>query len=202
MCQVGASLSHTLIRHTGSAFLSLTTNTLKLRAPQHEIILNVGGNTTFDPQRFFYAKRNPTSRHDLQGFTSFKISLEYEQFFNAQTRAHRLETQRYDMAPYYGPDESPATVFLERSFLAGDFISGVGYGKLVSWNVVHFLFMHIHTRVSIATLCYVFKIPLGNKESPWTVDLPPCIYYLPSLHRNHIRNFAGEYSPTNLCRQS
>lgn len=33
------------------------------------------------------------------------------------------------MAPYYGPDEDAATIMLERMFLAGDFISGVGYGE-------------------------------------------------------------------------
>ena len=32
-------------------------------------------------------------------------------------------------APYYGPDESPHDIFLERAFLAGDFLSGVGYGE-------------------------------------------------------------------------
>jgi hypothetical protein len=26
---------------------------------------------------------------------------------------------------YYGPDETPSTIFLERTFLAGDFLSGV-----------------------------------------------------------------------------
>ena len=30
---------------------------------------------------------------------------------------------------YYGPDESSETIFLERTFLAGDFVSGVGYGE-------------------------------------------------------------------------
>lgn len=30
--------------------------------------------------------------------------------------------------PYYGPDEPAETIYLERTFLAGDFISGVGYG--------------------------------------------------------------------------
>lgn len=29
---------------------------------------------------------------------------------------------------YYGPDEPPSTVFLERTFLAADFLGGVGYG--------------------------------------------------------------------------
>ncbi|KAG6911283.1 hypothetical protein DXG01_002122 [Tephrocybe rancida] len=32
------------------------------------------------------------------------------------------------MPPYYGPDEDSHTIFLERSFLAADFVSGVGYG--------------------------------------------------------------------------
>ncbi|KAG6911282.1 hypothetical protein DXG01_002121 [Tephrocybe rancida] len=32
------------------------------------------------------------------------------------------------MPPYYGPDEDSDTIFLERTFLAGDFVSGVGYG--------------------------------------------------------------------------
>jgi len=32
------------------------------------------------------------------------------------------------MPPYYGPDEPADTIYLERTFVAGDFISGVGYG--------------------------------------------------------------------------
>ncbi|RDX50535.1 hypothetical protein OH76DRAFT_455973 [Lentinus brumalis] len=36
--------------------------------------------------------------------------------------------------PYYGPDEDQATIDIERFFLAGDFVSGVGYGvQLVLW---------------------------------------------------------------------
>jgi len=30
--------------------------------------------------------------------------------------------------PYYGPDEPEATIFLERTFIAGDLINGIGYG--------------------------------------------------------------------------
>lgn len=33
------------------------------------------------------------------------------------------------MAPYYGPAESSDDVFLERTFLAGDTINGIGYGE-------------------------------------------------------------------------
>lgn len=31
----------------------------------------------------------------------------------------------------YGPEGTPNDIFLERTFLAGDFISGVGYGEYV-----------------------------------------------------------------------
>lgn len=31
--------------------------------------------------------------------------------------------------PYYGPNEDEATINLERFFLAGDFVAGVGYGS-------------------------------------------------------------------------
>ena len=33
---------------------------------------------------------------------------------------------------YYGPDEDAATILLERTFVAGDFICGLGYGKALS----------------------------------------------------------------------
>ncbi|OJT08330.1 hypothetical protein TRAPUB_782 [Trametes pubescens] len=37
--------------------------------------------------------------------------------------------------PYYGPNEDEATINLERYFLAGDFVAGVGYGvHLVLWT--------------------------------------------------------------------
>lgn len=43
----------------------------------------------------------------------------------------RLAQRLFKMgsAPYYGPDESPYDIFLERTFLAGDLLSGVGYGE-------------------------------------------------------------------------
>lgn len=43
--------------------------------------------------------------------------------------------------PYYGPDESASTIFLERTFMAGDFICGVGYGKHLS-NLLYLEFSH------------------------------------------------------------
>ncbi|KAI0033278.1 hypothetical protein K488DRAFT_48014 [Vararia minispora EC-137] len=37
--------------------------------------------------------------------------------------------------PYYGPNEDPATIFLERTFLAGDLLAGFGYGIEVAMYV-------------------------------------------------------------------
>ncbi|KAH9923181.1 uncharacterized protein BXZ73DRAFT_51093 [Epithele typhae] len=38
--------------------------------------------------------------------------------------------------PYYGPDEDEATINLERFFLAGDFVTGFGYGvQFVLWAI-------------------------------------------------------------------
>ena len=34
--------------------------------------------------------------------------------------------------PYYGPDEPASEIFLERTFLAGDFINGMTFGELFS----------------------------------------------------------------------
>lgn len=36
--------------------------------------------------------------------------------------------------PYYGPVEDEDTINLERFFLAGDFVSGVGYGLSCSYH--------------------------------------------------------------------
>lgn len=36
--------------------------------------------------------------------------------------------ERFMSTKYYGPDEPADDVYLERTFLAGDFITGVGYG--------------------------------------------------------------------------
>lgn len=35
--------------------------------------------------------------------------------------------------PYYGPDEDSDTIFLERTFLAGDFINGMTLGENLRW---------------------------------------------------------------------
>ncbi|KAF8965861.1 hypothetical protein BDZ97DRAFT_1699028 [Flammula alnicola] len=61
--------------------------------------------------------------------------------------------------PYYGPDEPASEIFLERTFLAGDFISGFGYGiqmvlytscALHLWNT-----RKIRGRNAIFLLCYI-----------------------------------------------
>ncbi|VDC04348.1 unnamed protein product [Peniophora sp. CBMAI 1063] len=50
--------------------------------------------------------------------------------------------------PYYGPDEDAATIFLERTFLAGDLICGLGYGiQLVLYAAcARYLWSQRHSR--------------------------------------------------------
>jgi len=43
---------------------------------------------------------------------------------------------------YYGPDEPAATIFLERTFLAGDFISGMGFGILTVMYIATTLLLY------------------------------------------------------------
>ena len=38
----------------------------------------------------------------------------------------------YHNMPYYGPNESSSDIFLEKTFLNGNFVAGVGYGVLLS----------------------------------------------------------------------
>ncbi|KAG6841579.1 hypothetical protein C0991_009614 [Blastosporella zonata] len=61
------------------------------------------------------------------------------------------------MAPYYGPDEDAATIMLERMFLAGDFISGVGYGiqLLLYLACARYLWNKRHLRQCIFLLSYI-----------------------------------------------
>ncbi|KAG6911288.1 hypothetical protein DXG01_002127 [Tephrocybe rancida] len=61
------------------------------------------------------------------------------------------------MAPYYGPDEDAATIMLERMFVAGDFISGVGYGIQLILYVAcaRYLWNTRHSRQSIFLLTYI-----------------------------------------------
>ncbi|KAF8167323.1 hypothetical protein B0H34DRAFT_792062 [Crassisporium funariophilum] len=61
--------------------------------------------------------------------------------------------------PYYGPDESAYDIFLERTFLAGDFVCGLGYGiQLVLYtSCAMFLWNARHSRgkQSIFLLAYM-----------------------------------------------
>ncbi|KAG6811457.1 hypothetical protein H0H92_007280, partial [Tricholoma furcatifolium] len=65
------------------------------------------------------------------------------------------------MAPYYGPtNEDAATIMLERMFMAGDFISGVGYGEFNNpglWSYAEFPNPppYRHARKSIFLLLYI-----------------------------------------------
>ncbi|KAI0778961.1 hypothetical protein BD413DRAFT_513116 [Trametes elegans] len=60
--------------------------------------------------------------------------------------------------PYYGPHEDQATIEIERYFLAGDFVAGVGYGvQVVLWtSCAMYLWRQRHRgRRTIFLLCYI-----------------------------------------------
>ncbi|KAF9479417.1 hypothetical protein BDN70DRAFT_692120 [Pholiota conissans] len=61
--------------------------------------------------------------------------------------------------PYYGPDESAYDIFLERTFLAGDFISGMGFGMQVMLYISCAIFLwntrKSRGRKSIYLLIYI-----------------------------------------------
>ncbi|KAG5725678.1 hypothetical protein E4T56_gene7290 [Termitomyces sp. T112] len=114
------------------------------------------------------------------------------------------------MAPYYGPQEDPSTILLERMFVAGDFLSGVGYGiQLILyascasylWKTRHsrrwspFLLAYMtlllltETIFEIAQAYTVQMIYVDNRNypgGPWayflaTQDLPINVVFIASL---------------------
>ncbi|KAF5385154.1 hypothetical protein D9615_001082 [Tricholomella constricta] len=114
------------------------------------------------------------------------------------------------MAPYYGPDEDPNTIMLERMFLAGDFISGVGYGVQLMLYVLCSRYLwntRRERRLSVYLLAYItlllcietiFEVAQSNTVQmiyidnrnypggPWayflaTQDLPINVLFIASL---------------------
>ncbi|KAF8079142.1 hypothetical protein FPV67DRAFT_98873 [Lyophyllum atratum] len=113
------------------------------------------------------------------------------------------------MAPYYGPDEDATTILLERMFLAGDFISGVGYGIQLLlyvmcarylWTARHAkqsrylvayitLLLCVETIFEVAQSYTVQMIYVDNRNypgGPWayflaTQDLPINVLFIASL---------------------
>lgn len=47
--------------------------------------------------------------------------------------------------PYYGPYESAEDIFIERTFVAGDFIAGVGYGQDLAHIFFYVISQHFFT---------------------------------------------------------
>ena len=73
--------------------------------------------------------------------------------------------------PYYGPDESATEIFLERTSLAGDFLSGVGYGNYtfpISRTIFSLLFLYLGVQLVLYTTCaiYLWNVPRsrGNQS--------------------------------------
>ncbi|KAM6503759.1 hypothetical protein JOM56_000702, partial [Amanita muscaria] len=59
--------------------------------------------------------------------------------------------------PYYGPDEKRYTDFLKKTFLAGIFVSGVGYGMQLILYVIctRYLWQERKKRGRIFLIAYV-----------------------------------------------
>ncbi|KAG6820664.1 hypothetical protein H0H93_013515 [Arthromyces matolae] len=104
------------------------------------------------------------------------------------------------MAPYYGPDEDAATIMLERMFVAGDFISGVGYGLKLAIRSSRsrqsiFLLVYITTLLLVETVFEIAQahtvqmIYVDNRNypgGPWayflaTQNLPINVVFIASL---------------------
>ncbi|GLB43554.1 hypothetical protein LshimejAT787_1400660 [Lyophyllum shimeji] len=99
------------------------------------------------------------------------------------------------MAPYYGPDEDSTTIWLERMFLAGDFISGVGYGIQLMLRQSMYLLAYITLLLCVETIFEVAQshtvqmIYVDNRNypgGPWayflaTQNLPINVLFIASL---------------------
>ncbi|KAF8079141.1 hypothetical protein FPV67DRAFT_1467657 [Lyophyllum atratum] len=97
--------------------------------------------------------------------------------------------------PYYGPNASPEEVFLERTFVAGDFVCGTGYGAqlvlyascaIFLWNTRNtrsqsrYLLAYITVLISIETLFMIVQartvqdMYIDNRNYPGG----PWVYFL------------------------
>lgn len=56
---------------------------------------------------------------------------------------------------YYGPDESAYDIYLERTFLAGDFITGVGYGQRRSFFFVVSVCVLLTTTIGLQAVLFI-----------------------------------------------
>ena len=92
------------------------------------------------------------------------------------------------MAPNpYAPDEDADTIFLEHTFFAAYFITGVGYGRLcvqvLAYGISFIIaFLDRGPTGPVHVLCIV---PLENKKNSVEVDIPSGLYYPPPLHRKY-----------------
>ncbi|KAF8220407.1 hypothetical protein L208DRAFT_1416769 [Tricholoma matsutake] len=96
---------------------------------------------------------------------------------------------------YYGPDEPPSTVFLERTFLAADFLGGVGYGGKSRFRQSAFLLFYTTFLIIVQTIFMVVQantvqsIYIDNRNypgGPWqyflaTQNLPVDVIFFATL---------------------
>lgn len=110
------------------------------------------------------------------------------------------------MATYYGPtNEDFRTIMLERYFLAGDLLVGVGYGG-PPFHCRTRLFLLIPTEESRHTsraLCRLRALSLAPSQSAKDLrSLSASLHHLDLRHPVHLCRRTGSNCTADVCRQS
>ncbi len=101
---------------------------------------------------------------------------------------------------YYGPDESATDIFLERGFIAGGFLGGVGYGKL--YDAIQKSVAEEITRNPVYPIPIVCHVSVERPpRSEWPVHISPGLYHGSHRHRHHLCRCASQDHRRDLCRQ-
>ena len=101
--------------------------------------------------------------------------------------------------PYYGPDEPEDTINLERFFLAGDFVTGFGYGEPHTPYILRLLTLHIR-RSSIRPLGIMRSVPLDEKAKNKIDDLPPLLHHPYPRRGDRLLHRAGTHGRAYVYR--
>jgi hypothetical protein len=102
--------------------------------------------------------------------------------------------------PYYGPDESAETIFLERTFVAGDFISGVGYGEWALGLVKVMKLNQADTmdRCSASAVYFLCALLMESKKNTQAIHFSSRVHYAPPYSRDHIHGCASEHRAIHI----
>ena len=92
---------------------------------------------------------------------------------------------------YYGPDASPHEIFLERTFIAGDFISGVGYGQQTPKLRVQRKLTRCIRRATSAVY-FLRPLPMETKEDSQAFNFTAFVHVVPPRNRDNFYDCPSE----------